>query len=288
MGTLVAGGPNADQIKYWNEISGPKWVALHDLIDTQIAPLGLMAMERTAFGNGERVIDVGCGCGSTTIEIGRRIGANGEVLGVDLSTVMLDAARGRAARLPQVRFENADVQTHLFPRAHFDVVFSRFGVMFFADPAAAFANLRAALRPGGRVSFVCWQALQQNPWMFVPFMAAAPYIELPAPPAPDAPGPFSFADPDRVRGILQRVGFANIHFESVESVLSVGGGADLDRTVDFLLQMGPTGAALRTATAPARVDEVSGAIREALTPYVTPQGVRMPSAAWIVEASCQG
>jgi SAM-dependent methyltransferase len=160
-------------------------------------------------------------------------------------------------------------------------------VMFFADPPAAFRNLRSALRPGGRVAFVCWQPLAENPWLLVPLGAAAQHIQLPPPPAPGAPGPFAFADPDRVRGILDAAGFEGIHLESVRDTLTVAGGG-LDDAVRFLLEgVGPTTAAMREAD-PAVRPRVYAAVREALAPFVTPDGLRMPCAAWIVTATAPG
>src|SRR2546427_6919777 len=215
---------NAGQVPYWNEAAGPKWVAFQKIIDAQIAPLGERAMDRAGIAPGERVIDVGCGCGDTTIALARRVGPAGLVLGIDISAPMLERAAetARAEALANVRFENADAQTHRLPASAFDVVYSRFGVMFFADPVAAFANLRAALRPGGRLAFVCWQALPENPWLFVPLRAAAQHLTLPPPPAPDAPGPFAFAAPNRVRGILPRAGFAETVPEDLRTTLTLG------------------------------------------------------------------
>jgi len=282
---LESTGPNAEQIKHWNETSGPKWVALHDLIDTQIRPLGVRAMERARVVPGERVLDVGCGCGATTLELARRVGPTGAVTGIDIATVMLQRARHAAgeAQLSNVHFENADAQTHPFAPGSFDVIFSRFGIMFFAHPDAAFANLRAALRPGGRLVFIAWQAAHLNPWMFVPMAAAAQHITLPLPASPDAPGPFAFADIERVRGILSRAGFVDLGFEELNDTMIVAGGADLDQTVNFLLQMGPTAAAVREAGAtPGVLEALTTAIRDALQPYMTPDGVRMAAAAWIV------
>jgi SAM-dependent methyltransferase len=261
-------------------------VALQEVIDTQLAPLGQRTMDRGAIAAGERVLDVGCGCGQTTLELARRVGTSGSVLGVDISSVMLDRARelARAAGVAHVDFTNADAQTHAFPAESFDVLFSRFGVMFFADPRAAFANLRAALKRGGRVAFVCWRTLPENPWMAVPIAAALQHIEPPAMPAPDAPGPFAFADAARVRGILEGAGFDAVAFDGLDETLTIGGGGELDRTVDFLLQMGPTAAALREA-GPAKTAQVAAAVREALVPYHQDGvGVRMASAAWIVTA----
>jgi SAM-dependent methyltransferase len=284
MATLPPEGPNAEQIRYWNELAGPRWVVQQEALDVQIAPLGRAAMERAALRAGERVLDVGCGCGSTTLELARRVAPGGSVLGIDISTVMLEVARREAERAGEtsVRFENADAQTHRFG-ADFDVLFSRFGVMFFIDPVAGFANLARALRPGGRLAFVCWQALPVNPWMAVPMMAAMQHVSLPPPPAPGAPGPFAFADPERVRRILEEAGFRDVTLEPYAQKLSIGAGRDLDATVEFLLGLGPAAAALRDASEET-LARVRAAVREALGPYWTDAGVSMDSASWLVTA----
>ena len=286
MAAIEASGPNAAQITYWNEVSGAKWVALQPTIDEQIRPLGRLAMERAALRPGERVLDVGCGCSATSVDLARRVAPGGSVRGIDISAPMLERGRQLAASEGvTVAFELADAQTHAFAPGSIDVLFSRFGVMFFADPGAAFANLRTALRPGGRLAFVCWQALPDNTWMAVPLGAALQHIPPPPLPAPGAPGPFSFADPDRVRGILAQGGFANVRLEDVRQTVTVGAGAGLDGTVEFMLQMGPAAAALRESPDPGLRPRVAAAVREAIAPYLTPQGVRMDSASWVVTAT---
>jgi SAM-dependent methyltransferase len=283
---MDAEGPNAEQITYWNDTAGPKWVAYEELLDSQIRPLGETAMDRVRIDPGDRVLDVGCGTGQTSIELARRAGPHGAVTAVDISAPMLARARARAegAGVRNVDFLEADAQTSRFEPASFDVCFSRFGIMFFAAPDAAFANLRGTLRPGGRLGFVCWQQLPDNPWMAVPLMAAAAHITLPPPPAPDAPGPFSFADKDRVRGILEGAGFTDVAFGDHRTTLTVGGDGPLDQAVDFLLQgVGPTSAAMRQAD-PALRATASAAVRDALQPFHTPRGLCMASAAWLVTA----
>jgi len=285
MSTPPAGGPNAEQVRYWNEQAGPKWVAQQAQLDAQLADLGARAMQRAAIVAGEQILDVGCGCGATTLELARRAGSGGSVLGVDISAPMLEVARQRAdaAGLGNVHFECADAQTHTFAEASRDVVFSRFGVMFFTDPTAAFANLGRALRPGGRLSFVCWQALALNPWMAIPLGVAARHLTLPPPPPPGAPGAFAFADRARVTGILHDAGFADVDFAAAEDHLTIGGTTDLDEAVMFLLTLGPTAALLADASADLRATVVA-AVRDAIAPHHGAQGVRMPAAAWLVRA----
>ena len=285
MTTLDTTGPNAEQVRYWNETAAPKWIEYQTVLDAQLEELSGKVIERARLSAGERVLDVGCGCGTTSRALAARVGPSGSVHGVDVSAPMLARAaeQARAAGLGNVRFTNADAQTHPFEPASADVLFSRFGVMFFIDPPAAFTNLHRALRPGGRTAFVCWQPLAENPWLLIPLATAAQHIQLPPPPAPGAPGPFAFADPERVRGILGQAGFQEPQFEDVRVTLGVGGGG-LDQAVHFLLEgVGPASAALREAD-PALRPKVYAAVREALAPYETPAGIRMPAAAWIVTA----
>ena len=278
---------NAEQIAYWNELSGPKWVALADVIDAQIEPIGNAAIERAAVSTGERVLDVGCGCGQTTLELARRVGPAGRVVGIDISKPMLAAAEQRAVQAPasMVRFVVADAQTHRFEDETYDLAFSRFGVMFFDSPETAFANVRRALRPGGRLVFACWQELGRNPWMAVPGAAVARHVPLPVSANPHAPGPFAFADAERVKGLVRAGGFVDVSAESLERKLDVGRGLGLEEVVDFLIQLGPAGAALRNAGAPPDLmSTVRATLRDVLAPYDTGNGLSMDAAAWIFTA----
>jgi SAM-dependent methyltransferase len=280
MTALAAEGPNAAQISHWNEAAGPTWVATQRERDQELGPLGLRAMEALGPCQGERIIDVGCGCGDTTLELARRVGPAGLALGADISAPMLDVARQRAGAegLTQARFVQVDAQTHAFEPA--DGVFSRFGVMFFADPAAAFANLRKALRPGGRVAFVCWRALAENQWISVPMAALAPLIPAPpAAPPPNAPGPFAFADRDRLRAILADAGFADISIEANNQRIGWG---DLAGAVRATMSIGPVAQVLREY--PALQEDIAAAIGEALAAHASPEGVLLDSATWIVRA----
>lgn len=280
---------NDEQIAYWNEQAGEKWVVLQDRIDAQLEPLGLVAMDALAPAAGERVLDVGCGCGATSRTLAARVGSAGSVTGVDVSGPMLAQARARAADTPTVRFIQGDAATHPFPPGSFDALFSRFGVMFFADPPAAFANLRRATAPGGRLGFVCWQSLFANEWVRIPIEVAAPHVPLPPPPAPGTPGPFQLADRDRVLAILADAGWADVGVDPHETVLGVGGSADLDETVDFLLRIGPLARVLGEVTDRAdAAAAVADALRARLAPLHGPGGVRLGGATWIVTATNPG
>ena len=287
MSTPAATSPNAEQIRHWNELAGPRWVRSEAMLDAQIGPLGLAAIERARVAVGERALDVGCGCGQTTLQLAEKVGPRGSVTGLDISAPMLERARERAAALSvaNARFLEADAQTATLEPAAFDLVFSRFGVMFFADPVAAFTNLRACLAPGGRVTFVCWQELKLNPWMRLPLAAAASLVPPAPPPAADAPGPFAFAAPARLRGILEAAGFRDVAIDPLEQDLLVGGsGGKLEQAVALTLELGPMAALLRDAD-PALRSRVSEAVREALAPHQTPDGVKLACAAWIVRAT---
>lgn len=278
-------GPNAEQIAYWNDQAGLQWVRLQPQLDDMIGPLGQTTLERAQPAPRERVLDVGCGCGASSLGLARQVAPGGEVLGVDLSSAMLERARYRAGEigLTSVRFALADAQTHSFDGPGFDLIFSRFGVMFFADPVAAFRNLHGALARGGRVCFVCWQDVARNPWMLVPLQAAAKHLQLPPPPPPGAPGPFSFAEPERVRSILEAAGLGDVHLEPLESELRLGGRVPLDEAARFMVEgVGPTAALLREH--PDRREAVLLEVSEALAPFAGTDGVALPCAAWIVSA----
>ncbi len=279
-GMTDSAAANADQIAYWNAKSGEIWARLQDVLDRQLQPLGEAAIAALAPRPGEQVLDIGCGCGQSTLALAEAVGPAGSVIGADVSRPMLDIARPRLARLPQARLLEADVQSHGFPPDSLDAAFSRFGVMFFEDPTAAFANVRAALKPGGRLAFVCWRAMAENPWMTVPLQAGLQRLPPPAPPTPGAPGPFAFADPERVRAILAGAGFAAIEIRPHDTAI---GGNDLDAAVRTAVRVGPLGMLLRD-NPDVRPADVEDAIRQALTPHLRDGRVYLDSATWIVTA----
>ncbi len=284
MSRLEALGDNAPQIEYWNGPAGDKWARLADSQDVMQEALGFAAMDALDLRPGHAVIDVGCGSGATTMEIARRIGPGGSVLGVDISTPMLDVGRARlqAAGADGVTFDNADAATYPFHKGTFDRVFSRFGVMFFIDPVAAFANLRGGLESGGRLAFVCWQPIDKNPWMGIPLQVALRHIPPPPPAEPDAPGPMAYANPDRVRKILSDAGFGDIRLEPLETLLPLE--ADVAGTVQKLLMLGPATRLLGDATDEIKA-RVADDLADAISEFQSDSGVKMGSATWIVSAT---
>lgn len=281
---MEASGPNAEQIEFWNGEPGRRWVRHQETLDLQIGALGRAAIGRLAPEPGERILDSGCGCGQSTIEIARLVGAQGAVTGLDISAAMLAHAAGRAAEAGagNVEFVNMDAETGSLP-GEFDAVFSRFGVMFFADPVAAFGNLRAALRPGGRLGFICWRRLDENPWAALPLRAVAPHIELPEPPPAAAPGPFSFADPGRVAGILEKAGFGDIRHQPHDDMISIGGVGDIGRIAELIVTLGPIARALVDADEDTRRLAIR-VVREAVSPIYRDRRVRLEAATWIFSA----
>lgn len=282
MAKTEAERPNADQIAYWNEAGGSVWVEMQAQLDRMTAPFSRQVVEVLAPAAGERLLDIGCGSGGSTLDLARRVGPGGQVLGLDISAPMLGLARRRAAEagLDNVRFVEADAQTAALEPHGFDGLFSRFGVMFFDDPVGAFSNLHGALRPGARLAFVCWRTLAENGWATVSLTAALRHLPAPPPPVPGAPGAFAFADPDRIHDILGRAGFLGVVVERFDTKAGVG---DLDQTLALVLRSGPVGALLREHED--KRDAVAAAVREALVPHQTPDGVLLDTAAWIVTAT---
>lgn len=279
----AAEGPNAAQRDYWSTSPGAEaWTSLHRDLDLQFVPLTAAALEVLAPGPGEKILDVGCGCGDTALRIAARVAPGGSVTGLDISAAMLAVARQRAAAqgVAGVDFVEADAQTHAFAEGAYDAVFSRFGVMFFADPVAAFANLCRALRAGGRLAFLCWRDPADNPFMTAPLEAALHLFPEPPPPAdPLAPGPFAFADPARVEGILKDAGFAAIALAPLDLP---AGGHPLDRALHLALSVGPLSRLLREQ--PDLREQAREAVRAALAAHDGPDGVRLRTATWLVSA----
>ena len=271
---------NQAQIEYWNGEAGTTWVRAQEPMDAMLTPLSDQALTRAAAMPGERVIDVGCGCGTTTLALAER---GARVHGIDISEPMLQRARERAAGMDNVEFSCTDAATAPFTPDH-PLVFSRFGVMFFADPVAAFANLRRAMTEDGRLVFLCWQAPAVNPWISIPGRTVQPF--LPDAPAADPkdPGPFAFADVDYLAGILEDAGFGGVEIDSATADLQLGDG--LKEAMQFLSEIGPMARVLSELDGETR-ETALAAVREVLAAEMTADGLSLGAAAWLVWARRQ-
>jgi SAM-dependent methyltransferase len=276
-------GANEAQIEFWNSDEARHWVDHQDRYDRMLAPFTEAVLGLADLGRDERVLDVGCGTGATTCVAARRA-PGGSALGVDVSEPMVAAARRRAAAegLANVEFTVADAQTASLPSSA-DVLVSRFGVMFFDDPVAAFTNLRGALTPDGRLAFACWRPMIENEWMAVPLGAALAHLAPPAAPEPNAPGPFAFGDCDRVAQLLASAGFRDVAVEALDTPILVAGGGTVADAVTFIRSTG-MGRVLFADSHDKSVREALDAIGTAFAHHAGPDGVRLGAAAWLVSA----
>jgi SAM-dependent methyltransferase len=275
---------NEEQAEFWEELA-PGWLEAEAHSATVSAPFGRAAMDRLAPQPGERVLDIGCGSGPTTIELARRVVPGGTALGIDISPTMIDAAKARATSeaVDNVSYAVADAQVDDFGGATFDAVFSRFGVMFFADAAAAFANIRRALAPGGRIAFACWQSVFENEWMFVPGGAVMSVTGQPPPmPGPNDPGPFSLSDAERVRSLLTGAGFTEVDVTPFSEPVVLP-AEEIDRFEEHGRRIGAVREALRTADAETAT-RIHDAVRAALLEHVSGGRLQLGAAAFIVSA----
>jgi len=284
MDTTTVHDRNVEQSAYWNGAAGRRWMDRQDTQDVLLAPISALLLDRARPKAGERVVDIGCGCGTTTIELARRVSPAGYVVGVDISAPMLGRARERApANLP-MEFVLADATVHPFDAGRNDLLFSRFGVMFFADPVLSFANLRKALRPGGRVVLGCWREPRQNPWMMLALHEAYKHVPRLPEVAPEDPGPFSFANEARVRRILSEAGFSKIVMESCDLSLDIAVGQGLEGAVKGALEIGPVSRTLE-GQPPDVIATVASSIRTALAPLVKGNSIPLGASVWVVHAA---
>jgi SAM-dependent methyltransferase len=273
-----------EQLEHWNGPGGERWVNEQARLDRVLEPLSRAAIAAAAPRPGERVIDIGCGCGGSTLLLAEAVGATGSALGVDISEPMLGLAKQRAAKLAHVRFERADAASYAFP-GDADLLFSRFGCMFFGDAPRAYANLRRALAPDGRLLFMVWRPPAQNAWYQLPLSAAERALgHARVVPEPGAPGPFSLADADHTRALLANAGFSAIDVRPFDAELELS-ASGLDEAVAFAVQAGPISRLLlnyaHDAAAQARALD---AARDALAPYLAGQRVALAAAVWLVSA----
>ena len=274
---------NQEQREFWSDIKGDLWVTLQPRIDMMLAAFGNKALDTLDPQSGERILEIGCGTGTTTLALGERVGVSGEILAADLSQPMINKAIERAdlgAQHP-ITFVEVDAQVHNFPTAMFDAVYSRFGVMFFDDPVAAFRNIRKAVRPGGRMVYVCWADRKANPWIRIPAGAAKAFLDLPAPPPDNAPGQFSMENEARVQQILRDAGWSDISLERFTVDGSIG--SNTADAAGFITKMGPMSEPFALAD-PDTQNKTLKVIEEALTPYSNDSGVTLGFSTWIVSA----
>ena len=273
---------NAAQVQAWNGDSGRAWVTLQAVLDQTLKPFEDLIVDAVAAAPGthRRILDLGCGTGATTLALAERFGVHDRCTGIDISEPMIQTARTRkGARGPPVDFIIGDAQTFPFRSSTFDVLVSRFGVMFFDDPLAAFGNLRRATRPGGRLAFLCWRLPQDNPFMSTAEHAAAPLLADLKPAIPGGPGPFAFADPHRTQSILRAGGWTAITVRPVDATCTM---AETD-LMPYLTRMGPVGRMLPALDDQTRA-QVIAVLREAYTEFITDGEVRYTAACWMVEA----
>ena len=272
---------NQDQVEYWNGRGGKNWAAQQDYTDQILGHITEAFIPFAAAKKGESVLDIGCGCGTTTFTFAACVGRDGSVAGIDISAPMLAVAQARAAASQaDIPFIEADASTYAFQPV-FDLVASRFGVMFFEDPVTAFRNIRKALAPKGRLAFVCWRALADNGWAATPIAAAMPLLPPQEPPDPTAPGPFSFADPKRIETILSGAGFRDVEIMKYDGHMDMA--ATVDEAADYMLKIGPLSRASAELDDAARA-KIRDVVAKALKPWLTPDGVHGPVACWFVRA----
>jgi ubiquinone/menaquinone biosynthesis C-methylase UbiE len=281
-------GPNQEYIDVWNQILVPKFTRFRDVFVVQAQQHSDVALARHPPRPGERVLDVGCGFGETSIQIAKLVGPTGAVVGLDPCEAFLEAGRrdARAGRIDNVSFVCEDAQLARFEQK-FDLVFGRFAIMFFGQPVMALRNLRAAARPGGRALFIVWRTLDENP----PFAIAKQIARSHLPPPPDdgakcGPGPFSMSDPDTVRAQFGAAGFTSVALEPIDVEVIIG--RTLDEALEISLALGPAGEIVREAGALGqdKLPQLTADLRRAFERFVTPAGVIVPTASWCVSAAC--
>jgi ubiquinone/menaquinone biosynthesis C-methylase UbiE len=277
---------NNEYVDFWNDTLAEKFDRFRDILMNGLSYHSRIPLEKLSVTPGSRIVDVGCGWGDTAIELARKTGPEGHVLGLDCVDRFLEKGRKDAAEagLNNVQFEAADVERYPF-KADFDLCFSRFGMMFFENPVAAMRNIRASLRPGGELMFIVWRTIDDNPWLGLGKQVVLDFLE---PPGDDArtcgPGPFSMANTEVVSKQLEIAGYEDIAFERIDGPVTVG--ASLQDAVNFQLALGPAGEVFREAgeEAERKREQIEKALGEALSPYVEESGVVMPSSSWTITA----
>jgi SAM-dependent methyltransferase len=277
-------GANAAQLEYWNTVAGPRWVGLAGYVEKRVEKVNDLLLARSAVAPGQKVLEVGCGTGAATVPLAEAVGDTGEVVGIDISEPMLAAARERISQsgLRNVTLLRADAQVHAFEPDCFDLIASRFGVMFFADPTAAFRNLLGAMHPGGRLCFACWATLEENRHWLIPYEVALRHLGPPAPKPPHAPGPLAFSDPEYLRSVLERAGCRDIEIRR-ETPEIIGGSPREE--AEHALIMGPSGRLIEEKKPRDNVRElIKQEMTEAFAAYAKGREMVLPSTIFLVTA----
>jgi len=274
---------NQAQIDFWNGPTGQKWAKHQTDMDRNMADIAVAGLALADARPGERVLDIGCGNGSTSLALGETVGPSGDVIGVDVSQPMLAMAKSRI-NAPNVRFIEADAATHPFA-ADRDLIFSRFGVMFFVEPVAAFANIRKAAATGGRLAFICWRKVEENEWSMRPYLAALPFLPEQKEADPNAPGPFAFADRERTRGILAQAGFRDIAIEPFDGYMRLGASPEHAALLLTSL-MGPASRALKNVDEETRVKARDAIAKDMAAFQGSAPEIAPGTACWLVSARC--
>ncbi len=268
--------------RLWREASAENWALNLDRIEAVVADLGRRFMALVTVAPGWNVLDIGCGGGVTSRDLAAQVGRQGRVLGVDISEAVLVRARARGGDLPQLSYRQGDAEKMDLGEAAFDLALSRFGVMFFGDPLAAFRNIGHALKPGGALVFACWRALEQNPWFLEAMTRVAAEISNPPElPGNDGPGPFSMAGPEALRRLLAEAGFDEITIDSLAGQMNIG--CNLEAALDFAMTAGPTRDMFAEAT-PEEAARARAALKALYSRHQGADGVAMPCKAWVVRA----
>jgi len=275
---------NIAQHQYWNTVAGPRWVGLGGFVERRVAVVNDLLLARAGVAAGESVLEIGCGTGAATVPFAEAVGPRGRVVGVDISEPMLEGARQRVAEsgLANISLLQADAQVHPFEPEQFDLITSRFGVMFFADPFAAFSNLLPAARKGGRLCFVCWAPLGDNKHWLIPYEVALRHLGPPAPQPPRAPGPMAFGDPDYVRSILETAGFAGIAIDRETPLIT---GSTPEEEAEHACIMGPSGRLIDEKKPDEALREtIRREMIQAFAAYAEGKELQLPSTVFVVTA----
>jgi ubiquinone/menaquinone biosynthesis C-methylase UbiE len=277
--------PNAREVQYWNSAQTRAWADEYEVIDRLFAGLTRVALDHAAPKLGERVIDIGCGSGTTVLELAARVGPTGYVLGADVSKPSVEKARERiaAAGVQQAEITLCDVSTHTFPANSFDLVFSRFGVMFFTDPVAAFANIHKAMKSDGRLAVAVFRTPQENKWATAALAAVRHLLPPITPPGPEDPGQFSWADAARVHRILETAGFQDISLTPHDPEMPLAGRGGAAEAASFMSRVGPVVRAMSDASEQRR-KEVRAALEAFFKIHEGPNGIVLPGAIWVITA----